>query len=414
MSRPQYQYEAVHLLDRSRHRGLIQAQNEREARERLREQDLIPTRLSTLVIAGGDVASASSRGLGEWVNRFRGVGLREKIAFSRSLGMMLKAGVPITEALTHLETYGLHPAFRRMLRDIRQDVLAGATFGDAIARQNKAFDPVYCAVMRAGEASGDLVASLTRMTDLLTRAQRMRSKLITSLAYPAVVMLVVIAVFTILTMYVLPTFEVIYDRMGVSLPWPTQAFLWVSHALRGAWFVWLPLGIGAIVWIVRQARSQAVQERLQARLMRLPWLGEVARLVGASHFLSTLSVAFAAGVPIIDALPLAAQTVPNPALRRSLAPVALQIQAGERLTGALAQSGVLGDIELLMTASGEESGELDVMLRNAFEFVEEELNQRLDILVTLLEPLALVLLGLIVGAMALAIYLPMFNAYEML
>lgn len=408
-----FHYQAVHLLDRTRREGLIEALSEREARERLREQDLIPTHLAAL---SPDDAPDQPVGNGatRWLKRFVGVGLREKIAFSRSLGMMLKAGVPIAESLAYLETFGTNPAFQRLLGRIRQDVLAGAPFAEAIQRQAPTFDPVYCAVIRAGEASGELVAALARMTDLLQRAQRLQAKLVSSSVYPVTLITLVLAVFGLLILYVLPVFEVIYDRMDVAIPWPTAVFLGLSQTLRAAWWVWLPLIAGAIYFSLRQILSPGTRQALQRRAMRLPWVGELLRLVSASHFLSTLSVAVGAGVPITEALTLAAHTVGNATLRESLAPVSMRIQAGERLTAALAKSGVLGEIELLMIASGEESGELDTMLRNAFEFVEEALNQRLDMLMTLMEPLALALIGLIVAAMALAIYLPMFSLYQSL
>ena len=409
-----FQYEALKITDRSKVNGVINAANEREARELLRDQDLIPSKVKIISAQDNRVQTKDGRinpisALIQWMGN---VGQKEKIAFSRNLQMMVKAGIPLTEALVYLEQYAMNAKFKAVVSQVRKDILSGYSFHQSLAKHRNIFSDVYINVARAGEVSGELEAALGRLTDLMVKSEALKMKIISASAYPVIVLFIVGIVLLILFLLVLPTFQEIYRKMGVHVPWITQMMIDISFLMRNYWFIIFPMAGGSIWGMFQYINSSGGKEVMDRVVLKIPILGELMKFINNSHFISTLSVAFSAGLPITEALSLATQTVRNSLIRSALQNVNIQIQAGQRLAVALSKSGYVPDLVLLMVSTGEESGELDKMLENAFEYLEQEINHRIDILMSMMEPIMLIFIGLVVGTIALSIYLPLFSIYE--
>lgn len=409
---PAYQYEALKMSDRSKVNGLITAGTEKEARELLREQDLMPTKL--LLITGGASRSGKKEGnlIQQMLQGVMGISSKEKITFTRNIGMMIRAGIPVTEALLYFESFVTNKKFRAIVNQVRTDIMAGNSLSTALSKHKKVFDDVYVNVTRAGERSGELDQTMGRLTDLMVAAEKIKMKIISASVYPIIVMVIVVLVLILMFLLVIPTFVDIYEKLGVPLPWITQVLFATSGFLKNWWFIAFPaLGFSAF-GIYKYFTGATGKMLLDAVVLKIPVLGELIKYVENSHFVSTLYVGFGAGLPITDALYLAAQTVEHTQIRTAFQQVNIQIQSGQRLGVALTNSGYVPELVLLMISTGEESGDLEKMLESSFDYLEEEINHRVEILVSLLEPVLLLLVGLVVGFVAMAIYLPLFSMYE--
>lgn len=411
---PSYQYQALRLSDRQRQTGVIEAENERLARERLRELDLItldvkPVKGGSAVLGGG-----KSGVFGRLLGLFGKVNLKDRISFSKNLSTMLKAGIPITDALHYLDNYSKKPAVKSIMSQLRNDLLNGLSFSQALSRYPSVFNEVYVNVMRAGESSGELEQTLDRMVHQMIREDKLKGKVISVAIYPAMVIGVLLVVMAVMFLFIMPTFEDIYKKMDMSLPMITQFMFGISKLLRVYWFISFPvLFVGTFLGI-RWLRSGTGREWIDRWLMRIPFLKELVQYLNVAGYISTLQVSFSAGLPITEGIPLALKTVGHTLIRRALAPVGVAIQGGQKIATALGQSQVMPPMVMIMLATGEESGELDNMLANANDYLEEEIQYRVDILASLIEPVLLIFLGLVVGVLALSIYLPMFNLYDAL
>jgi type IV pilus assembly protein PilC len=412
-----YQYTAVKITDKSQVQGTIHAESERHARELLREQELYPTLIKRIKAADPTIDKKRLKGkahpLQDWlVEKVSNIGLQEKITFTQNLEMMVKAGIPITEALLYMESYMDNPKFKRMVNSIRMDILSGYSFSRALAKHKDVFNEVYVSIIQAGESSGELEVLLKRLSDILLGEARLRKKIISALTYPAIVVCIVFVVLLIMFMFVIPTFTDMYSKMGIQLPLITQIMVWISSFLRNYWYIALPLFGGMLYGLYRYSRTPSGKEFVDRSLLKIPVVSTLVNYVCCSHFISTLNVSFAAGLPITDCIYMACQTVTHTTLRRAFDTVNLKIQSGQHLATALADTEVLPTMTIIMISTGEKSGSLDEMLDHSLDYLEMEINQRVDILMSMMEPVLLVILGIIVGCMALSIYLPLFNMYE--
>ena len=405
---PSYQYKALNMKSRTPTSGMINAESERQAREKLRELQLIPTNLKEVKQS----ASGSGNPLKRILAMFKGVGSKELLAFTRNIGIMVKNGIPLTEALLYFENYLDNPNFKTIINQIRKDILGGVSFSGALRKHPKVFDEVYVNVTQVGESSGELDSVLNRLNDLMMRWEKIRSKVISASVYPAIILFIATVVITLILVIVLPTFTEIYDQMGVELPLITEIMVAISDFLRNAWFIAIP-AIGASVFgLVKLVNTPQGKLFFDQLSLKVPVLGDVVRFVNCSQFISTMSVSFTSGLPITEALVLSAETVSNTVMRESFREINVKVQAGQRLGEVFAQNGYFPDLVLLMISTGEESGDLDRMLSNSYDFLEDEVNQKIDILMALMEPVMLMVLGGIVGFVALGIYLPLFGMYE--
>jgi len=408
---PAYQYDALKINSKTRQNGIINAPSEREAREMLRDQNLIPTQI-TLVNNGGGERSGKKIGFfAALIQSVMGVGTKDLITFTRNVGIMIRAGIPVTEALLYFENYCTNPKFKKTIASVRQDIMTGYAFNQALSKHKDIFGDVYVNVTKAGERSGELDQTMGRLTELLTRSERLKMKVLSASMYPIIVVCILVLVLIIMFVLVLPTFAKLYVDMNIKLPLITQIMLGISHIFRDYWFIAFPLMAVSVVMGIKFFKGDG-KPLLDDLLMKLPVLGDLIQHTQSSHFVSTLFVAFGAGLPITDALYLASETVTHTQMRAAFKQVNVQIQTGQRLATALSKVGYVPDIVMLMVSTGEESGDLEKMLETAYDYLEEEINHRVEILTSMLEPVMLVVIGAVVGAVALSIYLPLFSIYE--
>lgn len=406
-----FQYEALKISDRSRINGVISAASEKEAREMLREQNLIPTKIAVLT---NDAVQAGKKkgGFATFLQNVGGIGAKDKIAFTRNIGMMIRAGIPVMEALLYYENYASNPKFRKVVAQLRQDILSGYSFSQALAKHKTVFDDVYVNVTKAGERAGELDQTMNRLTHLLTKAEQLKMKIVSAAVYPIIVVVILAIVLLIMFILVLPTFAEIYKQMNVKLPLITQIMMGISSALRNYWFISFPILGFSLFGISKFVKSPTGKSLVDEQVLKVPVLGELIKYTQSSNFVSTMYVSFGAGLPITDALFLATETLTHTQIKAAYKKVNMQIQAGQRLAIALAATGYVPDIVMLMISTGEESGDLEKMLEASYDYLEEEISHRVGILTSLMEPVMLMVIGTVVGFVALSIYLPLFSVYD--
>jgi len=406
-----YSYRAMNLKTRKNQEGVIPASDEMEARAKLRDMQLATLQLEEV--------KGYQDGSGKQVKKKlfqmpfgQGISSKEVIAFSRNLAIMVRGGIPITEALLYFESFSSKLSYKQMVQSVRKDILGGLPLSDALGKFPETFTEIFINITRAGEQSGELDTTMDRMADLMERTEKIKGKIISTAIYPAIVLCLVGVVLLVIFYFVLPSFKNIYEQMGVELPMITKFMIFCSDALRVGWFISFPAMFAALFGFIKFVKTDFGKKIIDKYNIKIPVLKEVVRFSSVSSFVSTLAVCFGAGIPITEGLDYAVSTVNNRNIRETLNGVNKQVQTGRRLGVALAETGVIPELVLLVLATGEESGNLDQSLVTAQEYLEKEIDDRITILMAFMEPLLLLFLGVIVGFVALSIYMPLFSMYE--
>lgn len=389
---PAFDYVAVDTRGRTRS-GTLEAATLRDAVAALRQRALTATRL--------DPAQPAIRRAGA-LERF---GRRELVLFTRQLAT-LAASTPLEEALRTIGAQSERRGMRRTVLAVHALLLEGVRLSDAMARQGKAFPPLYRAMVAAGESSGALPGVLERLAGLLEAEQQVRGKLFAMLAYPAALAATALAVVVALMAFVVPKVVEQFDSMGRTLPWLTRAVIAVSDAFV-QWGLPLlalavPLALGArLLWARPHWRLRA-----DTALLRMPLLGRLLRDVHAARMARTLAIMIGGGLPLLEGLRITAPTIRNQALRTATDAMADAIREGGSLSGAMRRAAVFPPTLVYMTTSGENSGRLEPMLERAADYLEREFATFTGVLMSLLEPAIIVVLGVVVALIVLAILLP--------
>lgn len=389
---PAFDYVAVDAQGRSQH-GTLEAASPREAGELLRQRELIAVRL---------VPPSPVRRGGGLRERF---GRRELVLFTRQLAT-LAASTPLEEALRTIGSQSDRRGVRRTVLAVHALLLEGFRLSEAMARQGKAFPPLYRAMVAAGEGSGALPEILERLAGMLEAEQQVRGKMLTMLAYPAALALTALAVVAALMTFVVPKVVEQFDSMGRTLPLLTRAVIGVSDAL-------VDWGLPALVLLALAALGVRVllarpEWRLRAdtALLRLPLLGRLLRDIHAARMARTLAIMVGSGLPLLDGMQITAPTIRNRALRQATERMATAIREGGSLSGAMRRAGVFPPTLLYMTTSGENSGRLEPMLERAADYLESEFATFATVLMSLVEPAIIIVLGVVVAVIVLSILLP--------
>jgi type IV pilus assembly protein PilC len=332
------------------------------------------------------------------------------LIFSQELAALLKAGLPLFQSLDVTLDRQKDPVFRRSLTTVREKVKSGTAISEAFRAEGDLYPPIFAASLVAGERSGNLESVLRRFTHHLRLNQGLKKKAVSASVYPIVLLTMMFLLVAVLLVYVIPQFKAFYEGLGAELPMPTQILLAVANAVRGN-LLWIGLVlVGAAVafgsWRQR-ANSTLV---IDAVLLRLPYLGGLVRMYATSQLMRTLSTLLAGGLPLLNALEVAAASIGNRAMAAAVAAATPRIREGASLTAALESTGMLETLPLEMVKVGEQTGALGDMLNAVAEFYDEELDTRIATVLSLVEPILLVLMAVIVAGMLLAFYLPMFQA----
>lgn len=408
-----FQYQAVKMTTKTKVQGTINAESERHARELLREQELYPTALKPLKVTERKKKEKVQSPIELWIKeKTSKVGLAEQISFTQNLEMMVRAGIPITEALLYMESYMDNPKFKRLLNTLRLDILSGFSFSRALEKHSRIFNDVYVSIIQAGESSGELESVLKRLAEMLNAQGELKKKVVAALVYPVMVIFIVILVMAVMFIFVIPTFSDMYAKMGIKLPLITQIMVWISDFIRHFWYITIAILIGAFFGLKKFVTTELGRYLVDSTTLRLPVVSPLVIAISLTHFISTLHVSFSAGLPITDCIIMACKTITHTIIRAAFDEVNLKVQAGQRLAQSLIETDLIPPMIIIMISTGEKSGSLEEMLVHSLTFLEVEVNQRVEVLIAMMEPVLLIVLGGVTGAMALSIYLPLFGMYE--
>ena len=407
-----YKYFAI-KKDGTKVEGKIEANNEKEARAAIVALKLFPTR----IINPDDSVYTETAVRKKQAEERRQVRLgklssREKIDFTMTIQTLLKAGVPLIEALVFLETDTNSSRMKTISAELRRQIIAGSSFADVVARYPQIFDSLYTGLVKAGEESGELDVTLERMSGLLKKQDDLKNKVIGVLVYPCIVLIFAALIVLVMLTFVFPKFAEMYEGMGAQLPWITQTCIDAGKFIAEYWML-LPIVGGAIYWGIKLLfQWQPFKRRLDIFLLSLPLVRDFVKLAEFSNFISVMLVSYEAGVPIVDCLYLANYTVGNTVLRDAIDKARVRVQQGANLSASLKATDVMPPILLFMVSTGEQSGKLGDMLGKASEYIDNQLDRVIEMLTKFIEPLMLVVIGAVVLVMALALYLPLFQSYS--
>ena len=374
-------------------RGEIRAGGEAAVNATLRCQGILLTKLKKRRVSGG-----------------RPVKQKDIAIFTRQLATMMKAGVPLLQSFDIVGRSATNPRLAKLLSDVRADVETGTSLSSAFRRHPKHFDNLYCNLVEAGEAGGVLESLLDRLALYQEKTLALKSKIKSALMYPLVVLIVAFLVLVVIMIKVIPAFKEVFSSFGADLPAPTLAVIAMSEWFVSYWLIMFGVMAGGGYMIYqswrRSPKFQMVVDRL---LLRLPIFGDLINKSVIARWTRTLSTMFAAGVPLVEALDSVGGTAGNAVFAEATQKIQRDVSTGSALTTSMMSAAVFPTMVIQMASIGEESGSLDHMLGKAAEFYEEEVDDMVKGLSSLMEPLIIVVLGVIIGGIVVAMYLPIFK-----
>lgn len=377
-------------------KGSLEAENERTLRTKVRALGYYPTRI---IRKKKEISFAFGQ-------RIRP---RDLVVFITQLAAMINAGLPIMRCLSALEEQSENKRLGKIIGEVRLAIEGGSTLSDALAKYPKIFSHLFVNLAQAGEAGGILDEVLLRFAHHADKEQEMREKVRGAFAYPAVVSLLALVVVTFLLLFIVPVFASVYARLRVSLPLPTLILVGASRLLIHSWWAILIVVGGMILGYRRYRATERGALTIDRLKLRLPIFGNLIGKSAVSRFIRTLGALVASGVPIIHSLGIGGEVTGNRVVTTTVSRVEENVRRGGDLTGPMRSGGIFPPMVIQMVAAGEESGTLPEMLEKSATFLDRDVDYTVKRLVTLLEPLLIVCLALLVGFIALAIYLPMFE-----
>jgi len=384
-------------------KGVIEASNEAAAMAQLRAQQILPTQVkakSKDLLAGLSLPASGPK-------------TRDLVVFTRQFATMIDAGLPLVQCLDILAEQQPNKPFQQALRQVKADVEQGSTFADALAKHPKIFDELYTNLVAAGEVGGILDTILNRLAVYLEKADALARKVKGAMVYPITVLVVAIGVLVVLLVKVIPVFQKMFAEFGGTLPGPTQVVINISEFMQ-AWIVVILAGLGGTLVAFFQARRRSRSFRYQtdAIFLKMPIFGPLLRKVAVARFSRTLGTMISSGVPILDALDIVAKTAGNLVVEEALQKTRSAISEGKTIAEPLTESKVFPSMVVQMIGVGEQTGAMDAMLQKIADFYEDEVDTAVAALTQMLEPLMMVFLGGSVGAILIAMYLPIFKIAE--
>ena len=337
------------------------------------------------------------------------VALADLVVFTRQLATIIDAGIAIVQALQALADQTPNKIMRDTIRDVTSRVEAGESFSEALTRHPKAFNKLYVAMVSAGEKGGLLAEILGRLATYQENTERLRKKVKTAMMYPTVVTIVAIGITIFLLVRVIPTFKDIYSGFGAQLPGPTLFLMGISDIVK-YYFPYLIVGIIAAVWgWLYYIQTKPGREFWDKQRIKLPIFGPIAHKICLARFTRTLASLVRSGVPILEVLQIVSQTVGNVIMEKAIKASALDIERGEGISAALSKHPIFPSMIIRMLSAGEQTGNIDTMLERVANFLDEEIDNTLSGLMSLIEPLLIVFLGVVIGGMVVCMFLPIFN-----
>jgi len=368
--------------------------------------------------AGEAMVSAQLRRQGVMVSKIKkrrtsgGSSIKQKdiAVFTRQLATMMRAGVPLLQAFDIVARGSTNPRLTRLLNDIRQDVETGTSLSAAFRKHPLYFDALYCNLVEAGEAGGILEALLERLALYQEKTVAIKNKIKSALTYPIAVLVVAFIVVAVIMIFVIPAFKEVFTSFGADLPAPTLFVIAMSEFFVSYWWlIFGSLGGGIYFFLQTWKRSEKMQKTMDRILLKVPVFGDLLYKSAVARWTRTLSTMFAAGVPLVEALDSVGGASGNAIFSEATEKIQREVSTGTALTASMQGSGIFPNIVLQMSAIGEESGSLDHMLGKAAEFYEDEVDEAVKALSSLMEPFIIVILGTIIGGIVVSMYLPIFK-----
>jgi type IV pilus assembly protein PilC len=341
-----------------------------------------------------------------------GVSTKDMAIFTRQFATMISAGLPLVQCLDILSSQCAKPAFAKTIAEVTHEVEAGSTLADALGKHKKTFDDLFRNMIQAGEAGGILDDILMRLAQYIEKADALKRKIQGAMIYPAVVLTVAMGATAFMLIFIIPTFAKMFTDFGGELPLPTKIVLEASNILRGYWWV-AAIGItGTVIGIQKWYTTDLGQKKIDGFLLKMPVLGDVLLKGAVARFTRTLGTLITSGVPILTGLEITARTAGNRVIADAILQARSSIREGETVGAPLKASGVFPPMVVQMISVGEQTGALDEMLTKVAIFYESEVDQAVENLTSVIEPVMIVLMGGIVGGMVVAMYLPMFKLIQ--
>jgi type IV pilus assembly protein PilC len=376
-------------------KGTLIAVNEAAVRASLRRQGLVPTQIrrqSSLFKKRSKITSA------------------DIALFSRQLATMMQAGIPLVQAFDIVATGHENPAMQRLLSTIKNDIEGGTTLADALAKHPVYFDDLFVNLVHSGEQSGALETLLDKIATYKEKTEAIKKKIKKALTYPLAVIVVAIIVTSILLVFVIPQFEDLFQGFGADLPAFTQFVVGLSQFVRSnGVFIVIGLIAAASTFTYFKKRSRPFNHFLDRMILKIPVIGEIMKKAAIARFTRTLSTMFAAGVPLVEALESVAGATGNIIFENATMEIRTEVATGQRLQRAMEATELFPNMVIQMVAVGEESGSLDEMCAKVADFYERDVDDAVDNLSSLLEPMIMAILGVLVGGLVIAMYLPIFK-----
>jgi type IV pilus assembly protein PilC len=380
-------------------KGELEGPNELAVRAYLRQQQIIPTKI---------VKKATELKISLPFMKGR-VKKKSLAIFTRQMATMIDAGLPLVQSLDILAQQEEDETFRDIIRTVKNEVEAGATLAAALQKHPRVFDDMYVNLVVAAEEAGTLDVILSRLATHIEKMEELKKKIRSALVYPAMIVTVAIGVTIILMVFVVPVFEKLFAGIGSTLPLPTRVVIAVSNIFKS----YLPIVIAIVVVLAivlrRYYKTEDGKRRIDDMMLKLPIFGELLRKVAIARFARTLGTLVSSGVPILEALNIVAGASGNKVVEEAILKGRISISEGQTISEPLAQSGVFPVMVTQMIAVGETTGSLELMLNKVADFYESEVDTAVATLSSMLEPVLMIFLGVVVGGLVIAMYLPIFK-----
>jgi type IV pilus assembly protein PilC len=383
-------------------RGELTAKTRDEAVDQLRKQNVVVTSLEEKTGKGG----------GFNINFGTGLTDKDLVVFTRQFGTMINAGLPLVQCLEILSTQSENKALREAIGEVKTLVEAGSTFSDALRKFPKVFDDLYVNMVHAGEVGGLLDTILTRLAKHIEKAMKLKGQIKSAMVYPSAIIGVAVIVISVLMIWVIPIFAKMFNELSggkVGLPGPTQIVIDVSNIFQSYWYVMGGAIIALVFGIKKYYATAQGRMNIDRFLLKVPIVGDLIRKASVAKFTRTLGTLLSSGVPLLEGLSICAKTSGNKVIEETLMNARVSISGGKTIAEPLAKSDVFPKMVTHMIAVGESTGALDAMLSKIADFYEDEVDQAVASLTALLEPMMMVFLGVVIGFIVIAMYLPIFQ-----
>lgn len=382
--------------------GIIEAGSEAEVVEALHKKELI-------VIS---IEPAKQRS--QTRHKDKKIKLDDLVIFSRQLATMIDSGIALVQALSILSEQIENPSFRRVIVSVKQDIEAGVSFCDALAKHPEVFSELFINMSRAGEVSGMLDQVLDRLASYLEKTASLNRKIRSSLIYPAVVISMAILITAVLLIKVVPTFKGIFEMLGGQLPLPTRILIGISDIFRKYFLVVAAVLVFAVILFKKYINTETGRFNFDSFKLRLPVLGPLFRKVGIAKFSRTFSTLAKSGVSALNSLEIVAKTAGNKVIEKVIFTTRDSVRDGEPISKPLSKSGVFPPMVCRMIAVGEQTGQLEKMLSKIADFYDEQVDAAVSGLTSMIEPLVIAFLGIIIGGIVISLFLPIFKITQLI